>query len=160
MSVKEFYNSDEYSRQVPGAKDYKNIGKKLHVSKRHVLCNLHELYSAFKKKIDLKVGFSKFASLVPKWCIVAGAVGTHSVCVCTAHQNIKLDKFYHELTEMIVCSRENKVCMVRRCQKFLGKTSKPYWCLICRFWWHWGNSKLVTHNLLNLSLKKIQRKMP
>ena len=101
--------------QLPGAKDYVSIGRKMNVSKRLILCNLCELYSAFKKKhFDLKVVFSKFACLRPKWCTVAGATGTHSVCVCTAHKNVKLllsvvklDNVYHELTEMIVCSRGN-----------------------------------------------------
>ena len=100
--------------------DYVRVGKKLHVSKKLILCNLLELYSAFKKKhFDLKVSFSKFASLRPKLCIVATAAETHSVCVYTAHQNaklmlsaVKLDKVYHELFELIVCSHENKICMI------------------------------------------------
>lgn len=49
LLVKEFYNRDEYSQQLPGAKDYVSIGKKLHVSKRLILCNLCERYSTFKK---------------------------------------------------------------------------------------------------------------
>lgn len=49
LLVKEFYNRDEYSQQLPGAKDYVSIRKKLHVSKRLILCNLCERYSAFKK---------------------------------------------------------------------------------------------------------------
>ena len=51
----------------------------------------------------------------------------HSVGVCTAHQDVKsmlsavkLDKVYHELIEVIVSSRENKVCMIRRCVKCPG----------------------------------------
>ena len=90
LLVKKFYNSDECSRQLPGAKDYISVGKKLLVSKRLVLCNLHELYSAFKKKhFNHNVGLSKFPSLRPKWCIVAGAAGTHAVCVCTAKVNVE-----------------------------------------------------------------------
>jgi len=37
-----------------------------------------------------KIGFSKFADLRPKHCVLAGASGTHAVCVCTIHQSIKL----------------------------------------------------------------------
>ena len=67
------------------------IGKNIHVSKRLILCNLKELYTAFKDKHpDLKISFSKFASLRPKWCITVGPKGTPSVCMCTAHQNVKL----------------------------------------------------------------------
>jgi hypothetical protein len=38
----------------------------------------------------MKVGFSKFAILHPKNCILAEASGTHYVCICTTHQNVKL----------------------------------------------------------------------
>ena len=51
----------------------------------------------------------------------------HSVGVFTAHQDVKsmlsavkLDKVYHELIEVIVSSRENKVCMIHRCEKCPG----------------------------------------
>ena len=37
-----------------------------------------------------KVGLSKIAKLVPKECVLAGATGTHSVCMCTIYQNVKL----------------------------------------------------------------------
>jgi hypothetical protein len=91
--VKSFYNSDEVSRVVPGKKDYISIkvnGVKIHEQKRW-LCNLKELYSHFKNSHPgVKVGFSKFASLHPRNCIMAGASGTHSVCVCTIHLNVKL----------------------------------------------------------------------
>ena len=38
----------------------------------------------------MKIGFSKFAELRPRYCVLAGASGTHSVCICTIHQNVKL----------------------------------------------------------------------
>ena len=123
-SVLEFYQNDEYSRQLPGKKDCVSIGKNVHVSKRLILCNLKELYTAFKDKHpDLKISFSKFASLRPKWCITVGPKGTHSVCVCTAHQNVKLllssvnlSKDYHELLELTVCNRNSKECIIHRCE--------------------------------------------
>ena len=37
-----------------------------------------------------KIGFSKFAELYPQHCVLAEASGTHAVCVCTIHQNVKL----------------------------------------------------------------------
>ena len=39
---------------------------------------------------DVKVGFSTFAMLRPKWRVPGGSSGTHNVCVCTYHQNEKL----------------------------------------------------------------------
>ena len=76
---------------MPGTKDYVSVGKRVHKQKRLLLCNLKELYSAFKEKYpDSKIGFSKFCSLRPKWCVTVSSSGTHSVCVCTIHQNTKL----------------------------------------------------------------------
>ena len=65
--------------------------KKIACQKRLILCNLDEAYRIFKDKYpELKIGFSKFAELRPKYCVLAGSSGTHSVCVCTIHQNVKL----------------------------------------------------------------------
>ena len=33
---------------------------------------------------------------------------------------VKLDKVYHKFIEMIVCSRENKICITHRCEKCPG----------------------------------------
>ena len=77
---------------MPGMKDFVSVkqldGKRVHIQKRLILSNLQELFQNFKEKHT--VDFSKFAELRPKHCILAGASGTHSVCVCTIHQNIKL----------------------------------------------------------------------
>ena len=120
-AVKMFYHDEEYSRQLPGKKDFVSVSKNVHVQKRLILCNLKELHSAFKSKHPtLQVGFLKFCSLRPKWCIVAGASGTHSVCVCTIHQNVKLllspiNLNYKDLLKFIVCDLDKKECMVQRC---------------------------------------------
>lgn len=93
--VKSHYESDECSRMLPGKKDNISIkskdGSRAYVQKRLVLSNLKELYQHFKEKHpNCKVGFSKFAELRPKQCILAGGSGTHTVCVCTYHENVKL----------------------------------------------------------------------
>lgn len=79
---------------MPGKKDFVSVkqgGQRVHVQKRLVLSNLKEAYQLFKDKHpDEKIGFSKFAELRPSQCVLAGASGTHSVCVCTIHQNVKL----------------------------------------------------------------------
>ena len=45
------------------------------------------------------------------------------MCVCAIHKNVELMHFslnikqsLHDLVEMIVCSRENKECMLHRCE--------------------------------------------
>ena len=93
--VESFYTSDDISRVMPGKKDTVSVmsavGEREHRQKRLLLCNLKEAYAQFKTHHPaVKVGFSKFADLRPKECVLAGASGTHSVCVCTLHQNTKL----------------------------------------------------------------------
>ena len=92
--VQSFYEYDEVSRMLPGKKDFVSVkqeGKQVHVQKRLILSNLKEVYQLFKEKFPTdSIGFSKFAELRPKHCILAGASGTYAVCVCTIHQNVKL----------------------------------------------------------------------
>ena len=122
--VKSFFEDDEYGRQLPGKKDCVSIGNGQHMQKRLLLCNLQELFVAFKdKNPNEKIGFSKFCSLRPKWCLLAGAKGTHSVCVCSAHQNAKLlveainwKHTYKDLMGKIVCSVDERECMMHRCE--------------------------------------------
>lgn len=139
--VKDFYNSDDVSRIMPGKKDFVSMkvnGKKEHVQKRLVLLNLKECYELFKKTESVaKIGFSKFAELRPKNCILAGGNGTHSVCVCTTHQNVKLMIVGGKLKEMkideasdlgdykqclsqIMCQEKTPYCYLNKCEKCPG----------------------------------------
>ena len=110
---------------MPGKKDFVSIKRNVHKQKRLLLCNLKELYAHFKEQNpDVTIGFSKFCSLRPKWCVTAGSSGTHSVCVCTYHQNaillvdaIKTGHTYKDFMEMIVCDCTSKMCMVHRASK-------------------------------------------
>ena len=90
---------------MPGKKDYVSVRTeegRVHVQKRLILCNLRELYKMFKDSYpEERIGFSKFASSRPKHCILAGTSGTHSVCVCTYHQNVKLMIHGAKLGEMV-----------------------------------------------------------
>jgi hypothetical protein len=126
--IKNFYYNDEYSRLMPGAKDYKSVrdsdGKRVHRQKRLILMNLNELYENYRMKYpEDKVGLSKFCMLRPQECVTVGCRGTHSVCVCTIHQNVKLMVSvlpggagdYHDLMKCLVCSTDEKLCMIHRC---------------------------------------------
>ena len=85
-----FFEDDEYLQLMPGAKDYVSIARNVHQQKCLLLCNLKELYQSYKEKFSQhKIGLSKFCELQPKWCVTISS-GTHSVCVCTVHQNTKL----------------------------------------------------------------------
>ena len=72
--------------------------------------------------------FSKFCELRPKWCIRADSHGTHSVCVCSIHQNaillvdaLDITHTYKELMSRLVCSSESADCMIHLCEKCPGK---------------------------------------
>ena len=48
---------------------------------------------------------------------------THSVCVCTSHQNAQLlvhpaniNKDCHDLMAMVVCDLNTKMCMIHQCE--------------------------------------------
>ena len=48
-----------------------SIGRNVHKQKQYVLCNLSELYRAFRDKYpSWKIGFSKFFTLRPKWFVL------------------------------------------------------------------------------------------
>ena len=76
-----FYKEDDISRPMPGKKDCFTIGKngeKIKVQKKLVLSNLEETYRQFKDRYpETEIGFSKFASLRPRECVLAGAF-----CLC------------------------------------------------------------------------------
>ena len=92
--VHSFYRSKEVSRMMPGKKDTVNVikdGVKVKEQKHLILCNLWEAFNLFKENNpDVNIGFSKFCKLRPKECVLVGSSGTHSVCVCTTHENMKL----------------------------------------------------------------------
>lgn len=103
-------------------------GEKIQKQKRLILCNLKELHCHFKKEHpNLKVGFSKFAQLRPKWCVLAGPHGTHTVCVCSIHQNVKLmisgaklPHSYKDLLSMMECNIDSEACMLDTCTEYPG----------------------------------------
>ena len=88
-----------------------------------ILCNLQELYSAFKEKhSNVNIGFSKFCALRTKWCVLPGPKMTHSVCAWSAHQNFMMlvdamdwDLTYKDLIKKIVCNTESNKCIMHQC---------------------------------------------
>ena len=88
------------------------------------LCNLQELYTAFKEKHpNVNIGFSTFCALGPKWCVLTAWKMTHSVYVCRAHQNVVLlvdvmdwDLTYKDVIKKIVYSPESNKCIMHWCE--------------------------------------------
>lgn len=133
--VKEFYENDEVSRQMPGKKDFVSVikdGKRVHIQKHLILSTLRESYELFKERYpNQKIGISKFCELRPKHCVLPGSSGTHSVCVCTVHQNAKLMitqcnlpelknseipiKTYKDVLNNIICKVPTSKCYFSDC---------------------------------------------
>ena len=69
-AVISLYEDDKFTCLMPGIKGCVSVSRNVHQQKRLILCNLKELYAAFcDKHSKLKIGFSKFCSLHPKWCV-------------------------------------------------------------------------------------------
>ena len=69
---------------------------------RFLLCNLKEANAQFKMHhLGVEVGFSKFADLWPKQCVLAGARGTHSECL--VHDIIAVHLFSKSLFKGCAC---------------------------------------------------------
>jgi hypothetical protein len=131
--VRAFYVSDDVSRPMPGMKDSVSMkvdGIKTQVQKRLILNNLKEIYHQFKEEhTETKIGFSKFAELRPKNCILAGASGTHTVCVCTIHQNVILMMSAAKIAEMTK-EYENPLTNYRSCLDRLICTTPQSSCYL------------------------------
>lgn len=88
----------ENSTIMPGYRDkvsVKTIEGRECRQKRLLHCNLNELYALFKIEMEncsdpIVCGFSTFAKCRPPECILPGGSGTHSVCVCSYHENVAL----------------------------------------------------------------------
>lgn len=78
----------------------------------------------------MKAGFSSSAALRPPWCILAGASGMHSVCVCQYHQNAKLmihaaglKDDCESLISLLVCDVHKEECMIGNCGNCPGSAA-------------------------------------
>ena len=110
---------------MPEKKGNVNVSKWVHNQKLcKSLCNLQDLYTAFKKKYpNVNIGLSKFCALRPNWCALTGSKKTHSVCVCSSHQNVvllvdamDLDLPYKDLIKNFVCNTESHKCIMYGCE--------------------------------------------
>ena len=118
---------------------------KQQVQKRLILFTQYEAFLLFKEKNpDIKMGFSKFAEARPKNVVLPGSEGTHNVCVCTYHQNVKLmicnsqmatkkefkkivgdmsgdcydgEIKYQHLVAQIICSPPREECWIGACKQ-------------------------------------------
>ncbi|XP_050340402.1 uncharacterized protein LOC126766718 [Bactrocera neohumeralis] len=125
---------------MPGRKDYISVvknGQRCQEQKRLLLHNLRDLHTKFKDAFsDVKVSLSTFTRLRPRQCILAGQSGTHNVCVCKIHENMRL-KFaalkqelkqkgiifelnYRDTFKDMMCDAANPDCHLANCENCPG----------------------------------------
>lgn len=126
----DFYLNDENVYTCPGKREYVSTvdenGKKIFLQKKLLLYTVHDLYLKFKNEysgIEKIPSFSHWMSLKPKECIHAGDPGSHYICVCDKHQNVKLKLStlsrklnYRDLLNSAVCDIDSENCMTGDCQ--------------------------------------------
>lgn len=132
-----FYERDDISRLMPGMKDYLSVkledGSREHVQKRLLLGNIDEIFKQFQyENANVNISFTSFTKLRPKNCVSAGSSGTHNVCVCLQHENMKLlidavdfksltkhrqtqVKDLQDLTSLSLCSNPKVECHMGEC---------------------------------------------
>ena len=134
QSIIDYYSSEDNSYTMPGKRDYVQTtvgGRKVLIQKKLLFYTVHDLFLKFVEEYqgnENLPSFSYFASLKPIECIHAGDPGSHSICTCAEHQNVKLKLHaltrkikYRDLIQHAVCSVDNVNCMLKRCEKCPGK---------------------------------------
>lgn len=125
---------------MPGAKDCISVsenGVRDLKQKRLLSDNVDKLYDKFLlSNPGIKISLSKFTKLRPKECIVVGKSGTHNVCVCKTHENVRLKMFglkqnlkhkgvsfeisFEDCLKEIVCLNSVPDCFFLKCNECLG----------------------------------------
>ncbi|CAG9831342.1 unnamed protein product [Diabrotica balteata] len=129
--IKDYYVSNENVYTFPGKRDYvishDDQGRNILIQKKLLLYTVHDLYLKFKQEYsgsEKVPSFSFFAALKPVECIHAGDPGSHTICVCAQHQNVKLKLNaiskklnYRDLLAGAVCIVDEEKCMTNQCKK-------------------------------------------
>lgn len=139
-AVNDFFLSEENCRVMPGRKDFVSVkrnGDRVQEQKRLLLHNINEIHSKFKEKFpQIKISLSTFRRLRPSECISAGNSGTHNVCVCKIHENMRL-KFvalkeellkkhftfnlkYNDAFNSMLCANPKSECFFSKCTSCPG----------------------------------------
>lgn len=128
-TIKDFFKSSQISRMMPGVNDtvvVRENGTKSKKQKHLMLMNLNEAYALFKTDYpQLKVGSSAFCDNRPPECQLLGSKGSHVVCVCIHHQNVKLmhqsfqklnpESNHKDQMKLLMCAEPNEKCHMLEC---------------------------------------------
>lgn len=133
LKIKQFYNQDDISRQLPGRKDVKVVkdketGEKKTLVKRLLMYNLREAFILFKEQnLEIMIGLSKFCELRPVNILLV-SFKSQEVCCCPYCENIKfifnslkwstmIIKSLNDLVEYLTCNSKSSICMQGSCKE-------------------------------------------
>ena len=90
---------------------------------RKLLFNLNDLHKQFREKFpEMLISFPRFRQISLRECILASKSGTHNVCVCNIHQNMKL-KLHGMMQQLkikgvdFVCENASSNCFFSICEE-------------------------------------------
>ena len=77
----------------------------------------------------MKIEFSKFCTLRPKRCVIAGSSGTHSICVCTTHENtiLLVDALNWEVTYKDLVNKALRKFLEEELSEIDPDSQSHYW---------------------------------
>lgn len=134
--VQAFYREADVSKELAGKKECISVregGTRILKQKRLIMANLKEIYAMYKERFpNDKIGFSKFAESRPPECVLAGAAGTHTVCVCAIHESfrlkfveahfdrievggVKVFQTYRDVLKKCLCEPPSESCFLNKC---------------------------------------------
>ena len=144
--AKQFYESDEISRQLPGKKDYtivRSIGKTQKKQKREMMMIVEEAHKVFQEKLpENLISRSQFAKIRPKH-VISVTKARQNVCCCIYCENMSLFfatvKPYlsqpseimnmNSLLQLLICKDDSYNCGIgdcSDCKNFFGKASQMF----------------------------------
>lgn len=129
--IRNFYERDDISRQMPGIKDAKSIktstGKKLRIQKRTMIMSVREAFELFQISFpEISIGKTLFYNERPAYVLPVNET-PHNVCVCIIHSNYinlvtaiskhvsDFPKTHRELLNQVSCNIDNENCMSNDC---------------------------------------------
>lgn len=130
--IKEFLETDESSRILPGKKD--TITKqKCKKQKRVLNGSLFNLHLKFKKKYPQykNLSYSTFCRYRPFWILIPNAK-SRETCLCILHENMTLIVGKLRLLNVINTSFPDQLCKELCCNNQLDENCLARTCLLCK----------------------------
>ena len=138
--IQNIFTADLQSHLMAGRKEFVKIpenGEMKSVEKRLLFFDIKEIHNKFIwNHPEIKISLCTFTKLRPLFCISVESKGTHNVCVCHIHQNMRLnliglndifqkkgmEKKYEvrNILKLMVCENSTSACFLLDCDQCFG----------------------------------------